>query len=107
MSQFLVDVPGIMILTERTGTVLHIDGDPRIKDRAAGLSGIVEGSVWDEGSAGTNGVGSAMTRREPVHVFATEHFCEGWHTWSCAASPIFDSRRPFAAGHHRLHGGRV
>ena len=91
VGHFLVDVPGILILTERSGTVLHISGDPLVKERAACLSGIVEGSQWNEASAGTNGVGSALTRREPVHVFASEHFCEGWHTWSCAAAPIFDT----------------
>ncbi|EHR70059.1 transcriptional activator of acetoin/glycerol metabolism [Burkholderiales bacterium JOSHI_001] len=91
VGHFLVDVPGILILTERSGTVLHISGDPLVKERAASLSGIVEGSQWNEASAGTNGVGSALTRREPVHVFASEHFCEGWHTWSCAAAPIFDT----------------
>ncbi|MBL8351281.1 MAG: sigma-54-dependent Fis family transcriptional regulator [Burkholderiaceae bacterium] len=91
VSQFLVDVPGILILSERTGTVLHINGDIAVQERAAMLSGIVEGSQWNEATAGTNGMGTALARREPVHVFATEHFCEGWHSWSCAASPIFDS----------------
>ena len=84
-------VPGIMILTERTGTVLHISGDARVRERAADLSGIVEGSAWGETLAGTNGVGTAIAARQPVHVYASEHFCEGWHTWSCAAAPIFDA----------------
>ena len=35
VGQFLVDVPGIMILTERTGTVLRITGDPLIRELAA------------------------------------------------------------------------
>lgn len=91
VGHFLVDVPGILILTERSGTVLHISGDPGVKERAAALSGIVEGSRWAETCAGTNGVGSAITRRAPVHVFASEHYCEGWHGWSCAAAPIFDT----------------
>lgn len=90
VSSFLADVPGILILTERTGTVLHISGDAAVRERAASRSGIVEGSVWDEHTAGTNGMGTALMRRQPVHVFATEHFCEGWHSWSCAAAPIFD-----------------
>src|SRR5882762_8721293 len=36
-------------------------------------------------------MGSALSKREPVHVFSTEHFCEGWHTWTCAATPLFDA----------------
>ncbi len=91
VSHFLVDVPGIMILTERTGTILHITGDPAVRERAAVQSNIIEGSQWNELSAGTNGMGTALSKGQPVHVFATEHFCEGWHSWSCAASPIFDT----------------
>jgi sigma-54 dependent transcriptional regulator, acetoin dehydrogenase operon transcriptional activator AcoR len=91
VGHFLVDVPGILILTESSGTVLHISGDAAVKERAAGLSGIVEGSQWNEASAGSNGIGSALTRGAPVHVFASEHYCEGWHTWSCAAAPVFDT----------------
>jgi transcriptional regulator of acetoin/glycerol metabolism len=91
VGRFLNDVPGIMILTERTGCVLHICGDPHVRDLAANRSGIVVGSQWNEATAGTNGMGTALAKRQPVHVFATEHFCEGWHSWSCAAAPIFDA----------------
>lgn len=91
VGRYLVDVPGILILTEGTGTILHITGDPMVRERAASQSGIVEGSQWNEFNAGTNGMGTALSRGQPVHVFATEHFCEGWHTWSCAAAPIFDA----------------
>jgi sigma-54 dependent transcriptional regulator, acetoin dehydrogenase operon transcriptional activator AcoR len=91
VGHFLVDVPGIIILTERTGTILNITGDSAVRERAATRSGIVEGSEWNELSAGTNGVGTALAKRQPVHVFASEHFCEGWHSWSCAAAPVFDT----------------
>ena len=91
VGRYLLDVPGILILTEGTGTILHITGDPAVRERAASQSGIVEGSQWNEFNAGTNGMGTALSRGQPVHVFATEHFCEGWHTWSCAAAPIFDA----------------
>ena len=91
VGRYLLDVPGILILTEGTGTILHITGDPAVRERAASQSGIVEGSQWNEFSAGTNGMGTALSRGQPVHVFATEHFCEGWHSWSCAAAPIFDA----------------
>lgn len=91
VGHFLADVPGILILTERTGTVLDISGDPAVRERAAAMSGIVEGSQWNELTAGTNGMGTALAKGQPVHVFATEHYCEGWHSWSCAAAPIFDA----------------
>ena len=91
VSRFLTHVPGIVIVTEGTGCILHVAGDPLVRDIAASRSGIAPGSIWDENTAGTNGIGTALIKKRPVHVFASEHFCEGWHSWTCAASPIFDS----------------
>jgi transcriptional regulator of acetoin/glycerol metabolism len=90
VGRFLDQVPGIILLTDHTGCVMHVEGQPRIRDIAAARSGIVVGSKWDESSAGNNGMGSALAALQPVHVYATEHFCEGWQGWSCAAAPIFD-----------------
>lgn len=91
VGRFLDDMPGMMILTEHTGCVLHIAGDSRVQDMAASRSGIVTGSQWNESMAGTNGMGTALSTRRPVHVFASEHYCEGWQQWSCSAAPIFDA----------------
>ena len=88
VNECLVNVPGILILTDATGTIMQIVGDEATKRLADEESGIVEGSRWLEEVAGTNGLGSAIRRRAPVHVFASEHFCEGWHHWTCAATPI-------------------
>lgn len=90
VGNYLQDVPGIMILTESTGTILHVEGDPGIQALAADRSGIIEGSVWQEEVAGSNGIGSALRLRQPVHVFSSEHFCAGWHLWTCAAAPILE-----------------
>jgi sigma-54 dependent transcriptional regulator, acetoin dehydrogenase operon transcriptional activator AcoR len=90
VGRYLRDVPGIMILTESTGCILHISGEQRIRELAAETSGIIDGSMWGEGVAGSNGIGTALSKRHPVHVFSSEHFCEGWHGWSCAAAPIFE-----------------
>ncbi|MBE0616636.1 MAG: sigma-54-dependent Fis family transcriptional regulator, partial [Proteobacteria bacterium] len=57
---------------------------------AADLSNLVEGGQWGEQTAGTNGIGTALARKEPVHVYASEHFCEGWHRWTCAGAPVLD-----------------
>lgn len=84
-------LPGVVLLADAEGVILYIAGDSRVRDLAAARSGVVEGSCWLETVAGTNGMGSALSKREPVHVFSTEHFCEGWHTWTCAATPLFDA----------------
>jgi transcriptional regulator of acetoin/glycerol metabolism len=90
VSKLLIGVPGILILADRKGTILHVIGDPSVRQRAAEDSGLVEGTCWQESQAGTNGIGTAIDRKEAVHIFSNEHFCEGWHQWSCAATPIQD-----------------
>lgn len=90
VGRFLDTIPGLMLLTDTSGCVLHVSGSQDAQERAAARSGIVRGSRWDESAAGTNGMGTALATKQPVHVFATEHFCEGWHRWSCSAAPIFD-----------------
>jgi transcriptional regulator of acetoin/glycerol metabolism len=90
ISKLLSGVPGILMLTDRMGTILNIVGSPAVRLRAADESNIVEGSSWVEALAGTNGIGTVIARKEPVHVYSSEHFCEGWHRWACAGAPIFD-----------------
>ncbi|MFZ2951209.1 MAG: sigma 54-interacting transcriptional regulator [Desulfuromonadaceae bacterium] len=90
VSNLLVGVPGILMLTDDKGTILYIIGDPSVRLRAADNSNLVEGSRWLESMAGTNGIGTAIAQKEAVHVYSNEHFCEGWHQWSCAATPILD-----------------
>lgn len=90
VSNVLSGVPGILILTDNKGTILYIIGDPSVRLRAAEDSGILEGTRWIESIAGTNGIGTAIGRKEAVHVYSNEHFCEGWHQWTCAATPILD-----------------
>jgi len=90
VSPYLEDVPGIFLLTECTGAILHVAGRSEVRQLAKDRSNICEGTLWDEGVAGSNGIGSAIRRLQPVHVYSSEHFCEGWHTWSCAAAPIFE-----------------
>ena len=90
VSNLLTCVPGILILTDHKGTILHVVGDPSVRLRAAEDSGLVEGACWLESFRGTNGIGTAISQKEPVHVYANEHFCESWQKWSCAATPVLD-----------------
>ncbi|NLY63952.1 MAG: sigma-54-dependent Fis family transcriptional regulator [Alcaligenaceae bacterium] len=91
VSPFLDDrSSGLMLLTDVSGCVLHMAGTHKALENAATQSGIVIGSNWDEAQAGNNGMGSVLAKQQPVHVFATEHFCESLQRWSCSAAPIFD-----------------
>jgi hypothetical protein len=46
--------------------------------------------MWDEQSAGTNAIGTTLAADHPVQIFATEHFIEVVHPWTCSAAPVHD-----------------
>lgn len=86
----LSGVSGILIFADAEGTILCVTGDATVRLEAARESNLVEGGQWGEAMAGTNGIGTALARRAPVHVFSSEHFSEGWHRWTCAGAPVLD-----------------
>ncbi|MBI5442535.1 MAG: GAF domain-containing protein [Deltaproteobacteria bacterium] len=86
----LSGVPGIVILADGEGTILHVVGDPEMTSTAAEQSNLVEGGRFHESLAGTNGIGTAIAKRMPVHISFSEHYLEGGHIWACAGAPIFD-----------------
>jgi hypothetical protein len=49
-----------------------------------------EGTLWSEGGAGTNAIGTAIAAQHAVQVFAAEHFNEVVQAWTCAAAPVHD-----------------
>jgi hypothetical protein len=49
-----------------------------------------EGTLWSEGGAGTNAIGTALAAEHAVQVFASEHFNEVVQSWTCAAAPVHD-----------------
>ena len=81
----------ILILTNSTGVVLEVVGDPATKERGCDINLSLGGS-WNEADVGTNGIGTAIAIGKPIQVHASEHFCEGVKQWTCAAAPIWDPR---------------
>ncbi len=79
----------ILITGDPDGTLLSVDGDPRLTDRLA-ADHIVPGAAWHEYSSGTNAVGTALALGRPLHIHAEEHFCEVAKPWSCTAAVIRD-----------------
>jgi signal transduction histidine kinase len=69
------------------GVMLSLAGNAATRGRLADVN-FAPGSCWSEESAGTNGPGTALAEARPVEVFATEHFVEAWHAWSCASVPV-------------------
>jgi transcriptional regulator of acetoin/glycerol metabolism len=58
--------------------------------RAADSMNFAEGTLWSEGGAGTNAIGTALAAEHAVQVFASEHFNEVVQAWTCAAAPVHD-----------------
>ncbi|MFG1948425.1 GAF domain-containing protein [Nonomuraea sp. NPDC048826] len=79
----------IMILTDHDGRILWRDGNAATMDRADEV-GLADGHRWAEEAAGTNGIGTALALRRPVHVYSEEHLMRVLHVWSCSAAPILD-----------------
>ncbi|HLU75468.1 MAG TPA: GAF domain-containing protein, partial [Nonomuraea sp.] len=79
----------IMILTDREGRILWRDGHAATL-RHADEVGLAGGHLWAEEAAGTNGIGTSLALRRPVHVYSEEHLMRVLHVWSCSAAPITD-----------------
>lgn len=85
-----VEGSGIIVLVcDPAGVILATTGDSSTLDKASERH-IMPGGNWNEASSGTNAVGCALALGQPVLVRASEHFCEGVKSWSCAASVIRD-----------------
>jgi CRP-like cAMP-binding protein len=80
---------GIVILTDPHGLILHRLGEGKFVTDAANVA-LRPGATWDEASAGTNAIGTAIAERQPGAVVGSEHFFEIHNILSCSAAPIFD-----------------
>jgi signal transduction histidine kinase len=80
----------LIVCSGPDGMLLWLDGDARIRSRAADEMNFVEGAVWSEARAGTNAIGTALATDHPLQVHAAEHFSAIVHGWTCAAAPIHD-----------------
>jgi transcriptional regulator of acetoin/glycerol metabolism len=94
----------IALLCDLNGTILWIDGDPRVLDRANEIH-LSLGAEWSERTVGTNAMGTALAVDHPVQVFAAEHFAEHVHPWTCAAAPLHDPETGEPIGVIDLSGG--
>ncbi|WP_017568825.1 helix-turn-helix domain-containing protein [Nocardiopsis halotolerans] len=81
----------IMLVTDASGQVLWRDGSHRVRSIGDRV-GLVEGAFWNEGSTGTNAIGTALAVGRPVQVYSAEHFVRSLHTLTCACAPIHDPR---------------
>jgi hypothetical protein len=87
--QDAVDDRMIVAVTDAAGRMLWVEGDPRLRSRAAGMN-FVEGARWSEDVAGTNAPGTALALDHSVQIHGSEHFRRPVQPWSCSAAPVHD-----------------
>jgi hypothetical protein len=80
---------GVVTVADSEGRVLASWGS----DRATGLASdanLAPWAAWSEWSCGTNGMGTALETHAPVLVRGAEHWCAGFHLWTCAGVAVRD-----------------
>jgi hypothetical protein len=80
----------LIVVSDADGTLLTIEGSAPVRLRAAGDMNFAEGTLWSEGGAGTNAIGTALAVDHAVQVFGPEHFSDRVQRWTCSACPIHD-----------------
>jgi hypothetical protein len=80
----------LVVVSDANGVLLLIEGNPRIRLRAAAGMNFAEGTLWSEPGTGTNAIGTALAVDHAVQVFGAEHFNEDVQRWTCSAAPVHD-----------------
>jgi hypothetical protein len=80
----------LIVVSDANGILLWVEGNAHVRMRAAESMNFAEGTLWSEGGAGTNAIGTALAAKHAVQVFASEHFNEVVQAWTCAAAPVHD-----------------
>ena len=80
----------LIVVSDANGVLLWVEGNATVRLRAADSMNFAEGTLWSEGGAGTNAIGTAIAAKHAVQVFASEHFNEIVQRWTCAAAPVHD-----------------
>jgi hypothetical protein len=80
----------LIVVSDANGMLMTIEGSAHVRMRAAGEMNFAEGTLWSEGGAGTNAIGTALALDHAVQVFGPEHFSDPVQRWTCSAAPIHD-----------------
>jgi hypothetical protein len=88
-AQELEMADGLTTVTDGQGRILASWGDDKVL-REAEESNLAPWATWSEAASGTNGMGTALESHHPVLVRGPEHWCRGFHDWSCAGAAIRD-----------------
>ena len=87
--QFTEGTECAIVLTDSTGCVLNVMGDPETC-AAFREFGVKPGVYWSEHHMGTNAIGLTLLEAMPVLVAGPEHFYERFHVLTTAAAPVYN-----------------
>ena len=94
----------IVAVTDAEGRMLWVEGDHRLRSRAAGMH-FVEGARWAEDVVGTNAPGTALAVDHAVQIYGSEHYRRPVQPWSCSAAPVHDPLTGALLGAIDITGG--
>jgi sigma-54 dependent transcriptional regulator, acetoin dehydrogenase operon transcriptional activator AcoR len=80
---------GLVAVADPDGRILGSWGSRRIL-RLAEDSNLAPWYTWSEWASGTNGMGTALESDGPVMVRGPEHWCRGFHPWTCVGVAVRD-----------------
>lgn len=79
----------IVLLTDEDGWILDAEGSTGFLDKA-GRVALMPGMRWDEGTVGTNAIGTALVEGNALQVRGGEHYFAPHGILTCSAVPILD-----------------
>ncbi|WP_199406688.1 sigma-54-dependent Fis family transcriptional regulator [Chromobacterium sp. ATCC 53434] len=85
----LCESGSLIMLTDADGAILDLSGENRARHAGERIN-LAPGGCWAESAIGTNAIGTAIAARQPVQLYASEHYCLDVKSWTCAAAPILD-----------------
>ena len=85
---FIKDSEFLVLFSDEEGYVLYERGAPHIF-AVAMQNGLVAGACRSEDRLGTNGIGTVLTTKAPLQVFAAEHYYDVHTNWACSGAPVY------------------
>ena len=83
--QFIEGSSAVLVLTDSTGCLLDMIGDPQTK-KLLQNEGLRTGAYLDEGRLGTNAIAVTLFNAMPSQVTGAEHFFSKFHSLSSVAA---------------------
>jgi transcriptional regulator of acetoin/glycerol metabolism len=85
----IANTHSMVLLTTRTGTILHSLGDADFLEKASQIA-LAPGVDWSEKSKGTNAIGTALAEGQALVVHGTQHYLQANQFLTCSCTPILD-----------------